>query len=75
MRRGGPSAKGKLVFESTIVIDGQVVGSWRQMVKENEVLIELAPFEPLTSAERAAIDVAVQRLSTFLGTVARCTPL
>jgi hypothetical protein len=75
MRRGGPNAKGKLVFESTIIIDGQVVGSWRQTVKNNEVLIELAPFEPLTSAEHAAIDAAVQRLSTFLGTVVRCTPL
>lgn len=75
MRRGGPNAKGKLVFKSTIVIDGQVVGSWRQTVNENEVLIELAPFEPLTSAEDAAIEAAVQRLRSFWGMPVRCSPV
>ncbi len=66
-RRGGRDAINRLVFESTIVIDGQVVGSWRRTFKKEAVVIELAPFAPLTAADAAAAVAAAQRYGAFLG--------
>ena len=42
-RRNG----GDLVFESTFVIEGQVMGSWKRTMKRQNVGVELAPFAPL----------------------------
>ncbi len=67
LRRGGRSANHHLVFESTIVIGGQVVGSWRRTFKKETVVIELAPFAPLTAADEQAVISAAQRYGDFVG--------
>ncbi|HEY7832916.1 MAG TPA: winged helix DNA-binding domain-containing protein [Ktedonobacterales bacterium] len=66
-RRGGPDAAGPLVFDATIVVDGQVAGSWRRTLTPNAVAIELAPFVPLASDAGAAVAAAAQRYAAFLG--------
>jgi len=66
-RRGGRGASEDVVFNSTIVIGGQVVGSWRRTFKRGSVVIELAPFARLTAAEAEAVTAAAQRYGEFLG--------
>jgi DNA glycosylase AlkZ-like len=50
-----------------IVIDGQIVGTWKRVVTKDRVLLTLSPFATLTEAENQAVARAVQRYSTFLG--------
>jgi hypothetical protein len=63
-RTGGREAS---MFSSTIVIGGQVVGSWRRTFKKGAVIIELAPFAPLAAAENEAVAAAAQRYGEFVG--------
>ena len=58
---------GNGVFNPTIVIDGRVAGTWRRALKKDRVVIEMAPFRPLTSAEYNALGAAADRYGEFLG--------
>ncbi len=71
-RRGGRDAGRQLVFESTVVIEGRVAGSWRRTLKK-QALVELAPFEPLTADQHAAVAAAAQRYGAFVGLPAQTT--
>lgn len=62
-RRNG----GELIFDSTIVIDGEVMGSWKRTIKKESVTIELAPFAPLSRAQSKAVHCAVCRYGQFVG--------
>jgi len=66
-RRGGEAETGRLVFDSTIMIAGRIVGSWRRILKSKSVSIELAPFRPLADSEQVAVLAAVDRYREFLG--------
>ena len=44
---------GNGVFNPTLVIDGRVAGTWKRSFKKGAVVIELAPFRPLTDVENA----------------------
>ncbi|MCI0395732.1 MAG: winged helix DNA-binding domain-containing protein [Chloroflexi bacterium] len=72
-RAGGRGASKNLVFDSTIVIGGQVVGTWRRTFKQGTAVIELAPFAPLTTAEAEAVTAAAQRYGEFVGMSVVCT--
>jgi hypothetical protein len=50
-----------------VVIDGQIVGSWRRMLNKEAVNIEIHPFRKLTKAEQRAVATAAQRYGEFLG--------
>jgi len=58
---------GNGVFSPTIVIDGKVTGTWKRTFKKGMVVIELAPFRPLTPAEINAFSSAAHRYGEFLG--------
>ena len=53
------------VFYPTIVIDGQVVGTWKRAFKRGSILINLSPFENLSSHQKAAFSDAIQRFGEF----------
>lgn len=55
------------IFYPAIVLDGQVVGTWKRELKKGSVVITLAPFEPLKKREREAVAVAAERYGSFLG--------
>ncbi|GHO44940.1 winged helix DNA-binding domain-containing protein [Ktedonospora formicarum] len=61
------NADQKTAFSAPIVINGQVVGRWKRTLKSKQVVIELAPFTPLTPTEEEAINTAAQRYGAFLG--------
>ncbi|MGB4979417.1 MAG: winged helix DNA-binding domain-containing protein [Anaerolineae bacterium] len=54
------------MFIPTLVIDGEVTGTWKRTLKKNAVVIEVAPFRPLTPAENHAIDAEAERYGEFL---------
>src|SRR5262249_3214983 len=56
-RRGGHIAKQVGNYDSTIVIGGNVVGSWRRTFSKGEVIIEFEAFRPLSDTEVEAIQV------------------
>lgn len=49
-----------------IIVDGQVVGGWKRLLKKNEVVVQLSPFTTLTKAETQAVEDAADRYGRFL---------
>jgi len=50
-----------------VVIDGQIVGTWKRTITKNSVTIEPNFFKRLTPAERQAVEIAAQRYAQFVG--------
>lgn len=51
---------------SVLVLDGQIVGTWKRMFRKGAVVIAMNPFTRQTKAETRAVAVAAQRLGAFL---------
>ena len=69
---GSPPANARNFGESTmlgpsIMIDGELVGSWKRSVSKARVEIVLMPWRKLTTRERAAAEGAAERHAAFLG--------
>ena len=54
------------VFRPMIVIDGQIVGTWKQTLKKGSVAITLNLFRAFTASEDQALQTAVNQYGTFL---------
>ncbi len=59
-------ARGSILANHTIVIDGRIAGVWKRTLRKNAVEIELSPFTPLTEAENQAVVMAAGRYGEFL---------
>jgi hypothetical protein len=55
------------IFYPAIVLDGQVVGTWKRELKKGSVVITLSPFDPLKKKERQAAALAAEQYGNFLG--------
>jgi hypothetical protein len=55
------------IFYPILVLDGQVAGTWKRVIKKGEVSITLSPFSPLKKNEKKAIAAAGGRYGEFLG--------
>jgi hypothetical protein len=55
------------IFSPTVVIDGQVVGTWKRTVKKSAVIITPSPFTAFRDEQKAAIAEAAERYGKFLG--------
>ena len=66
----GGVVSGNGIFYPTIVLDGQVAGTWKRELKKDSVVITLSPFKPLKKKEREAIASAAERYGDFLGRTA-----
>jgi hypothetical protein len=60
---------GNGMFLSTLVIDGQVVGTWKRAARAKSQTLHVTPFVPLTQKQTATIDVAAKRYETYSGTL------
>lgn len=58
---------GNGMFISTIIIDGQVVGTWKRSVKKNTIAIVAEPFIKLSKAKQGAFQQAATRYAKFMG--------
>jgi hypothetical protein len=54
-----------IVFNHTILLNGQLVGIWKRSVTARTVTIELNDFIQLSRSERAEIDDAIERHAAF----------
>jgi hypothetical protein len=54
------------IFNPTIVVDGQVVGTWKRTLKKDTLVIAPSPFTKLNRAETLAIAEAARRYGKFL---------
>ena len=59
-------SRGNVLFQNTIVVNGQVMGTWKRALKKSEVVIELTPFTKFTKAENHAVTDAAERFGRFL---------
>ncbi len=50
-----------------IVIDGQVIGTWRRTFTREAVTIELSPLRRLAAVEKQAVQTAAERYGAFVG--------
>jgi hypothetical protein len=57
-----------LTFQHSLVIDGQVAGTWRLGRNGDGLSMTITPLRPLSIAERRAVRDAVSRYQRFLGT-------
>jgi len=57
---------GNGMFLSTIVVGGQVVGTWKRVIKKDHVLITLSPFRMLTKAELKSLQRPAEQYGRFL---------
>jgi len=55
------------IFNPTIVVDGQVVGTWKRTLKKGALVITPSPFTKLKRAETHTISEAASRYGKFLG--------
>lgn len=54
------------LFQHTLVINGQIAGTWKRTLKKDAVVIELDPFAPLKKADHQALARAAHRYGSFL---------
>jgi hypothetical protein len=62
-------------FRATVLIGGQVAGTWKRTLKKGELMIEAEPFRPLTAGERRALAQAAGRYGEYLGMAAEAAIL
>ena len=56
-----------VIFGSTIVVNGRVVGTWKQTQPGKEILVTLSSFAPLGGRARRAVVDAARRYGAYLG--------
>jgi hypothetical protein len=54
------------LLANTMVLDGQVIGTWKRTFKKNTVVIEINPFVPLSATETRAFAASANRYGAFL---------
>jgi hypothetical protein len=54
------------LFLPTIVVDGEVVGTWRRTLSAKGVTVDAQPFAALSAAQRRGFDVAIARYAAFV---------
>jgi hypothetical protein len=57
---------GHVVFEAAIVVDDQIVGTWRRTITKNNVDINLNLFGKLSKTHAEAVAIAIKRYQKFL---------
>lgn len=59
--------KGFGLLNPVVIVDGQVVGSWRRALSKGKVVVSVKLGRPLSRPERGALDDAIDEYIRFLG--------
>jgi hypothetical protein len=59
--------KKEIVFSSTVVFKGQVIGIWKRTLKKENVLIEITPLTKFTKIQQGAVATVAKKYGKFLG--------
>jgi hypothetical protein len=54
------------IFKPTVVVDGQVVGTWGRRMVKNKLVVTPTTFAPLTAQQQRAFTKALERYVAFL---------
>jgi hypothetical protein len=54
------------LLTNTMVLDGQVVGTWKRTFRKNTIVIEATPFVPLSNTEARVFAASANRYGEFL---------
>lgn len=60
-------SRGNVLFNHTIVIDGQITGTWKRNFKKKSVEMTMTLFRTLTAAEQAGLNAEIERFGQFTG--------
>jgi hypothetical protein len=60
-------ARGAFLAQYTLMIDGQIMGTWKPTLKKNSVTMEVVPFRALHKGEIKAMVAAGEKYGKFLG--------
>jgi len=55
-----------VIFDPSIVINNQVVGTWKRTISKNRVEVILSPFGKLNKLQEKAVDAAVRKCRKFV---------
>lgn len=58
---------GNGLFSPVLVIHGRVAGTWKRTVRKSEVVISLAPFQPLSKLQARQANTAAKAFGAYLG--------
>jgi hypothetical protein len=65
--RARKSQRVTLAYNRVIVVDGQIVGSWRRRTAGSSSVFDTDFLLPLNRAQRQAVDRAARRFTEFAG--------
>jgi len=68
------ASSGNNIFSPIIVIDGQVVGTWKRRLEKESVVITTDPFTSLTKGDRQSLARATRQYGAFLNTRVALAP-
>lgn len=54
-------------FDNTIVSNGQIIGTWRRVIKPKNIQFQYKVFRPFSAAEKTAFKKAIDRYQKFTG--------
>ncbi|HEX2350142.1 MAG TPA: winged helix DNA-binding domain-containing protein [Ktedonobacterales bacterium] len=60
-----------LILGPVLVVDGQVVGTWKRALAKDAVTLTITHYAPLNAAQRAGLTHAAERYGRYLGLPAR----
>lgn len=66
-------ARGNVLFQHTVAVDGVVVGTWRRVVTKRALRVEVTAFRGLRPRDEVAVRAEVERMGAFLGVGATVT--
>jgi hypothetical protein len=55
------------IFNRMIILDGKIEGTWKRVIKNNNVTIETVPFGPLSKTKQQALAKAIKKYCLFVG--------
>jgi hypothetical protein len=55
------------VLNPSMILDGEVVGTWRRTFRRGEVIVETRPFSPLNKRQKSSLAPAVDLYKRFVG--------
>jgi hypothetical protein len=65
-RKAGVKSDDPSFLANVIILDGQLVGGWKRILRKNVVRMEFTPIVDLTKAQARAVDQAASQYSEFL---------
>lgn len=54
-------------FDNTIICEGQIIGTWKRVIKKKSMELVYEFFKPLNKVQVNAFEIAIRRLEEFTG--------